>query len=1115
MRVPEDAAERLQEVRQALGNGEPLAPEDINQELHQLFESFGTALRAGDQNRVMNHFDLERMIEEIPPQVGIPLRTLKEKRDFARGMRQGMGTTLNQNAPLAQGKSFEIRNVKKLNGSEAVAIVRYQLPEGATLKMRWWVTRQAGAWKIYDMEDLEVGLKVSAMVGSLLAQGIGKGSAAGRALSTLGEVIRSLGDGGDVDAADKKLQTVATVQLPGQTEALRHLAQGIIHLHRSQHQEALTAVAKGRACHPDMPVLDFLQGVALNKLGQWDKALKFLEAYRDLLGEDSPTCQALGEALRGVSRFEDAARVYRKGLDLNPKDADCFFGLLSSLEGNDNHDDLEPRFTRLDSPQDNFDIYAADLEERKIGAMLEPLVRAMRKIDPQHAPVDYYLSLSRARAGQTEEAVPLFKAALAKQKDAAKRQEYAKGFLQVMATAGQGAAAYAVVPDAGEAFRFLAADAAKTYRLDQLKQLVAAHGQKHGDDPLLPFYQAEVFAREGQYALADRTFTAALAKPPDQDTLALFRSSRVLARYYTGATLSAYRDIGPRSETFAQLAYLLFQAGTDEELPALLEEHAKHEPKSFDLLRFQSRLKIRQNKVAEGLALFKAALAQRAEDNQRVQAVSEILVDLVQANQPLEGYRAAPDARRAFLTVAWQLLRLGRDEDLRRLVETHRAGQPDDLWLAYYEGRLHLRAMAWDKAAAVLAEGLKKAPEDNRESFRYWLVYALYKAGRYLRANAEVEPHKETFAQLTNLLARDKKGVELGALVTAQRALAGDDPVLLYYEARALALQKKPAEAVACFRKACAQVPAVPQQDSHVYTWLMDMQEAGLLLEGYRAAPDKSSALSWLANRLESAKKDKELAALLEEHGKDHADDPLYRYYQGELFLLRGDAQQAEPHFVAALAKAPPQQQPSYRQGLFRARIKLGQTAATYQEAGRGTAHFEALANLCLQEKDAKQLQTLIAAHRQAMPDDASLPAWDVEVPWLNGDYEGVLKVLQEHPLDTFAWSRFRWKYESYRVRSLVKLKRGQEAIQEAESFAKGPSGNGVLLVLAHTSTGDVKQSIAVMEKLRSRSWVLRGCYQDADLGAILRGEAFRAFREQFPEPKEPEKGEDGDPDGD
>src|SRR5207249_4407540 len=142
---------------------------------------------------------------------------------------------------------------------------------------------------------------------------------------------------------------------------------------------------------------------------------------------------------------------------------------------------------------------------------------------------------------------------------------------------------------------------------------------------------------------------------------------------------------------------------------------------------------------------------------------------------------------------------------------------------------------------------------------------------------------------------------------------------------------------------------------------------------------------------------------------------------------------QAEAHFAAAAAKGGSRDQWRYRPGLFRARVKAGKAADTYREFGPGARTFEELAALCLEEKDAKQLQALIDAHRQARPDDAGIPAAELDVRWLNQDYEGLLKLLAEHREDLFALPRFRWKADDYRMRSLIKLKRTEDAVRDAE----------------------------------------------------------------------------------
>src|SRR5206468_2943117 len=116
---------------------------------------------------------------------------------------------------------------------------------------------------------------------------------------------------------------------------------------------------------------------------------------------------------------------------------------------------------------------------------------AMRKIDPHYAPVDYYLALARIWKEQPDQAIPLFKAALAKQGDAGKRQGYVSGFLQAMAAAGHAVDAYAAAPEAREAFHLLAGELKQGYRRDDMRTLVARHAAKDPGDPLLPLYQGE------------------------------------------------------------------------------------------------------------------------------------------------------------------------------------------------------------------------------------------------------------------------------------------------------------------------------------------------------------------------------------------------------------------------------------------------------------------------------------------------------------------------------------------------------------------------------------------------------------------------------------------------
>jgi hypothetical protein len=287
------------------------------------------------------------------------------------------------------------------------------------------------------------------------------------------------------------------------------------------------------------------------------------------------------------------------------------------------------------------------------------------------------------------------------------------------------------------------------------------------------------------------------------------------------------------------------------------------------------------------------------------------------------------------------------------------------------------------------------------------------------------------------------------------------------------------------------------------------------MLEAYRAAPDKSAALETLASTLLQKKNDKDLAAILDEHARDHAADPALACFKGELCLLRGDAKQAEIYFAASLAKTTsPILQWRPRNGLNRARVKAGHVADAYRDGRSDKSTFVSLAYLCREEKDARQLQVLIDAHRAVLPEDANLIIWDVEVLWLKRDYEGAVMLLTEKRQDDlFARTEFRWRRDDYLVRSLVKLKRTADAIREAERVAKPRYGSVVLLTFAHAAAGDVKQAMEAVERRRAQPWLVRSCYQDTDLGPLLRSEPFKAFRAKYPEPIDDPQSEERDGD--
>jgi tetratricopeptide (TPR) repeat protein len=1111
---PENREQRRQEIQQAFVEDKdkqrfPVQPPEKKQpdparpdraaELKAFFAELGRAFVARDVNRIADHWDTERLVDELLAQKVVPEWVFANRAKSARELDKGMRGPLAPGSFLMSWTESDIRHTKILGDDEVVVIVRHKGPDNESLKMRWWLVRRQGVWKVYDNEDLDLAMRMTSIVGSMIAQGAGNVQKATRATTHLAKAVTALTTANNPDAADAELKQLDGVQLPPFLEALRLVVTARVKLFRNKGKDALELLDRAHAVHPDMPCLDYFKGVVHNNLGDGAMALKHLEAYRNLLGEDATVCHEIGESLRWLRRFPEAAAEYRKALDFAPKHGDAYLGLVRSLAPNDRRDDLAARFAHLDLPHQWFEVIAPECLQHNEHENLEAVALAMSRRDPEYASAHFHLALARARLRQPAAAVQAIRAALAKEPAALQRDHYAAEFQKEMGKVGFALEAYAVAPDPVRAFAPLAAELQRAYRIDELRRLTDEHARRAPFDPLLPLYWGAVYADEGRYRLADKAFTAGLAAAPPQAVVDQLRVSRVQARFFTGQIMSAYAEISPRAQTFPLLADLCLQNEQYAQLEQLLEAHAKNEPGSLDGLRFRYQLLLRQGRVDEGVAVFKKALTGRGKRD-RKQLVSPFLLAMSDIGKALEGYRAAPDARAAFQVVAGELRGTGRRDELQQLLAEHRKQHADDPWLAFHTGEMHLQEKNWGAAVTSLREAWDRAPKGEREYFGSRYVVALYRAGRALEAYQAVAPRQATFKQLAGLMVADGKGAELEALVAAHRAHAADDPDLLHAASRAKTLLKQTAEAAELLKQACAKQTQEHRRQDYLFLWVLDMEKLDRGLEAYRGAPDRERAFESVARGLVNRKKDRELEELLREHRPTPAGAAWHHFFTGELHLLRGDVGKAEEEFAAALAATPVKDHWAYRNGLFRARIKAGKAVATWREHGGTALTFGDLAGLCQQSKDARQLASLVAARRQDDPDDPNLLMWDMEVLWLDGDHAGLLALLTRHRT-TLTQQRWRWKHDSYLVRSLVKLQRGEEAVREAQAITKNRQGDRTLLVLAHAARGDAKQAAAVLEQGRTYRYLVGNCYRDADLGPILRGPGFEEFRRRFPEP--------------
>jgi tetratricopeptide (TPR) repeat protein len=477
------------DVQAAFGDARPVNDEELLRELKPFFATVGADCAKLGPQGLISHLDVDRLVDEILTLPMVPANIVQNRQQFAAGMKVGMTKqAAGGQLPITWTRA-DIKHAKWLNAQEAVVIVRHQDAFGNPLRIRWWLTKRSGAWQIYDLQDLDAGLRVSTVIGSVTTMKEQEIAAASQAMQTIREASDALNQRGDVAAAAAALGRVPNVKLPKAIEGMRWCVEAAVRAQQGKDQAALEAIALARACHPDMPCLDLLEGIVHNNLGKWDHALKCLEQYRGLLGEDGLLCAEIAQAQQGLGRRADAAANYRKALDFEPANGEFFLQLLQVLDPQAGRDDLGPRFAKLPQPQQHFERFAEDCRVARDHPSLVELCQAMMKIDSTYAPADFYLALVRAEEQRTKDALALFAAALKKQKDAGKRQDYSSVILPAIVPGGGALPAYALAPDARQAFGLLAEPLKNAGRKDELRELVALHARAHPDDPALALYR--------------------------------------------------------------------------------------------------------------------------------------------------------------------------------------------------------------------------------------------------------------------------------------------------------------------------------------------------------------------------------------------------------------------------------------------------------------------------------------------------------------------------------------------------------------------------------------------------------------------------------------------------
>ncbi|MBW2454604.1 MAG: hypothetical protein JRI68_08840, partial [Deltaproteobacteria bacterium] len=218
--VDESPDQKKSAVREAFVAGPDGGVNDAEQGIHALLDSLGKALAAGDGKRAAELYDYELMLAAADQQGLVPSKFRLRRAKMARHMRKDQATKLAETGKLQAWVSHRIVRLRYLEGrEEAVVYARHVDADGVVTKMRWWVIKRKGAWRVYDSEDLSMNLRLSTAAGMGLAAAEEEATW-GPSLRTVYEALQ-LFVAEDFQGAHDKLLGLEGVGFPPPLEGLR------------------------------------------------------------------------------------------------------------------------------------------------------------------------------------------------------------------------------------------------------------------------------------------------------------------------------------------------------------------------------------------------------------------------------------------------------------------------------------------------------------------------------------------------------------------------------------------------------------------------------------------------------------------------------------------------------------------------------------------------------------------------------------------------------------------------------------------------------------------------------------------------------------------------------
>lgn len=483
------------------------APPDVaarDAEVKRYVESLVRKLKEQPDAPLGDALDVKGLLEELDRGgylAGVPERGRKA---FASGVEMGLAKKQLREL-LGDPQTTNIVRIDSEGGDDRVVVLLRQVDgDGFVTRVRWYLVKRSSGWRVYDTEDLAMGLRTSTLSGAAAASLLGGDRwDAPRVINGLQTGAAALAQG-DVEAAAAALAGIEDMPIPDALQAVIQILLARIDIESSAAEEALARLDRVDGLQRGLPLADLLRAEALNDLGRSEEALPVAQRYVERFEAEPMGNIQIARALIGLERSPEAVAPLLAALDDMPGDVPAL-AYLAQVTPADREAELAARLAKLADPPTQYELIAEYLLDVEALDALDRVTRAVAPRLPGHRDVPYYQGLVLARRGKHREAaVKLGEVleSLGPDGDDDSGRFYLDAWLESMIASGQVIEAMKKAPNKIGTFDRLVFHLKDTGDHAMRAKLLQAAEGVPGLERRLRFERADLLRAEGQYAKA-------------------------------------------------------------------------------------------------------------------------------------------------------------------------------------------------------------------------------------------------------------------------------------------------------------------------------------------------------------------------------------------------------------------------------------------------------------------------------------------------------------------------------------------------------------------------------------------------------------------------------------